>query len=107
MSTTDDSRYYWSFHFKSVENGLCDIPSVININFSQILIIHLENTLEYFPTFNFTVEMFLHFFFFKQSPENIWTVFYIASFHYFMILNYIRNLKFYNNMIFSRLPYPC
>lgn len=71
MSTTDCSRYYWSFHFKSPENGLQDILSGININFSQTLIIHLENALEYIPTSHFTVETSLYFlfiYFFETKP---------------------------------------
>lgn len=110
MSTTDCSRYYWSFHFKSAENGLQDILSVININFSQTLI-HLENALEYLPICHFTVEMSLHFYFYfyflNKALRISGLVLYIASFHHFITLDYIRNLKFYNNMIFSRLPYPC
>lgn len=91
MSATDYTRYYQSFPLKFVRE-MASGTSVININFSQICFIHLENILECLHTSNFTVENSEYFF--KLGPENIWIGFYIASFHYFVILDYFRHIKF-------------
>lgn len=55
MSATDCTRYYQSFPFKSARE-MASGTSVINIDFSQILFIHLEDTLECLHTSNFIVE---------------------------------------------------
>lgn len=102
MSTTDCTKYYCKFCLKSAREMASRI-SVININFSQIPFIILENP-RCLHTSHFTMEASLNK---KISLNKAWIHlgwFFIASFHYFNVLDCTRNLNVFKYN-FSNLPH--